>query len=38
MIGMKLKLGTVDAEVGTSDGRLLVRINDHWLLADELDA
>lgn len=38
MVGMKLKFGTVDAEVGTPDGRLLVRVNDRWLLADELGA
>lgn len=38
MIGMKLKLGTVDAECGTPDGRLMVRIAelDKWFLADEL--
>jgi len=36
MIGMKLKLGTVDAEVGTPDGRLMVRIADAWYLADDI--
>lgn len=37
MIGMKTKLGTVDAERGSPDGRLMVRINDRWLLADEIE-
>ena len=37
MIGMKTKLGTVDAECGSPDGRLMVRIADHWYLVDELN-
>lgn len=28
--------GTVDAQTVHPDGRALVRINDHWLFADEL--
>lgn len=42
MIGMTLTIpgtaitGEVDAEAGTADGRLLVRIQDRWFLADEL--
>ncbi|WP_255648564.1 hypothetical protein [Pseudorhizobium xiangyangii] len=38
MIGMKTKLGTVGAERGSPDGRLMVRISDRWVFADEIEA
>lgn len=42
MIGMVLRdpisglEGPVEAVAGSADGKLLVRIDDHWFLADDL--
>lgn len=37
MIGMRSSIGVVDEESGSPDGRLMVRIDDAWFMADELD-
>ncbi|AOF92940.1 hypothetical protein [Sinorhizobium sp. RAC02] len=44
MIGMNLRCpiagiaGTVDAQTVHADGKAFVRIEDHWLVADDLVA